>query len=139
MLATVGIGRMLRHFRHVGDVIRTNSRSLIPSTAGLGEQIGLGCFASDFRIPDMVASKTAAQLAVEMRIRIVKIPPGEAPEEIRKAWVGLVLPLSGFHPCRKSYAGEVLTGPKTWLAFLAAAISGRLKQQAIYTVVGTPP
>jgi hypothetical protein len=27
-------------------------------------------------------------------IRIVAIPPGEAPEEVRRAWVGLVLPLA---------------------------------------------
>src|SRR5579871_3824738 len=27
-------------------------------------------------------------------IRIIAIPPGEAPEEVRRAWVGLVLPLA---------------------------------------------
>ena len=31
------------------------------------------------------------------RIRIVAIPPGEAPAQIREQWVGLVLPLSPFH------------------------------------------
>ena len=29
-----------------------------------------------------------------MGIRIIAVPPGEAPEEIRRAWVGLVLPLA---------------------------------------------
>jgi hypothetical protein len=28
------------------------------------------------------------------RVRIVQIPSGEAPEHIRKAWVGLTLPLA---------------------------------------------
>jgi hypothetical protein len=28
-------------------------------------------------------------------IRIIDVPPGEAPEEVRRAWVGLVLPLAG--------------------------------------------
>src|SRR5207253_2971180 len=28
-----------------------------------------------------------------VRVRIVTIPPGEAPEEVRRAWVGLELPL----------------------------------------------
>lgn len=32
-----------------------------------------------------------------MRVRIVKVPPGEAPEKVRRAWVGLVLPLADGH------------------------------------------
>jgi hypothetical protein len=31
-------------------------------------------------------------------IRIVDVPDGEVPEEIRRAWVGLVLPLADGHP-----------------------------------------
>lgn len=29
-----------------------------------------------------------------MRVKIVALPAGEAPEDIRKAWIGLVLPLA---------------------------------------------
>ena len=29
-----------------------------------------------------------------MQVRIIAIPPGEAPESVRRAWVGLVLPLA---------------------------------------------
>ncbi len=32
--------------------------------------------------------------AVPGRVRIAGLPPGEAPEEIRQAWVGLELPLA---------------------------------------------
>ena len=33
----------------------------------------------------------------ETQIRIVRVPPGEAPEHIRRVWVGLVLPLASGH------------------------------------------
>jgi hypothetical protein len=32
-------------------------------------------------------------------IRIIAVPPGEAPLEIREQWVGLILPLAGGEPC----------------------------------------
>ena len=32
-------------------------------------------------------------------IRIIGVPPGEAPLEIRQQWVGLILPLAGGEPC----------------------------------------
>jgi hypothetical protein len=70
------------------------------------------------------------------RIRIISTPPGEAPEDIRKAWVGLVLPLSRFRPRRKTWGAGVLTGPKTLFGFLTAAVSGRLQPQVVYVVVG---
>jgi hypothetical protein len=31
------------------------------------------------------------------RVRVVALPPGEAPEEIRGAWIGLELPVAGRH------------------------------------------
>ena len=50
-----------------------------------------------------------------MRIRIVRAPAGEAPEEIRQAWVGLELPLSSRHPGLARLPGwGVLSGPKTF-------------------------
>lgn len=29
--------------------------------------------------------------------RVISCPPGEAPENVREAWVGLVLPVEGLH------------------------------------------
>lgn len=57
----------------------------IPLILGLAALVGgvmtLVCFAHGWR------SKPVAC------VRIVQVPPGEAPEEIRRAWVGLELPL----------------------------------------------
>jgi hypothetical protein len=43
-------------------------------------------------------------------VRIVAVPPGPAPEEVRRAWVGLVLPLgpaeTGPRPIRTTGTGE---------------------------------
>ena len=49
------------------------------------------------------------------RIKIIVTPPGEAPYEIRRAWVGLVLPLSKTakqNPQKRKTWG-VLSGPKS--------------------------
>ncbi len=46
-------------------------------------------------------------------IKIVATPPGEAPEPIREAWVGLVLPLVVPSVRQMWAAGGVLTMPKT--------------------------
>ncbi len=46
-------------------------------------------------------------------IKIVATPPGEAPEYIREAWVGLVLPLLVPSVRRVWTAGGVLSTPKT--------------------------
>jgi hypothetical protein len=41
----------------------------------------------------VVRTHIRAAAAAGGRIRIIGIPPGEAPEEVRRAWVGLELPL----------------------------------------------
>src|SRR5436305_1532001 len=51
-----------------------------------------------------------------MEVRIVEVPPGDAPKHIRRAWVGLVLPLA---------AGE--TGAREEAP--AAGALGRLRQR----------
>ncbi|MEX1132441.1 MAG: hypothetical protein WEC15_04380 [Flavobacteriales bacterium] len=70
-----------------------------------------------------------------MKIRITSTPPGEAPEHIRQAWVGLEIPVP------QRYAGQqramglgVLSGPKTWLGALLAVITGRAQQRNGYIV-----
>jgi hypothetical protein len=63
-------------------------------------------------------------------IRIIATPPGEAPEEIRRAWIGLVLPLHARHvgSPRPVHSIGVLTGPRGLLGGLWAVLSGRSKK-----------
>src|SRR5947199_83534 len=63
-----------------------------------------------------------------MDIRIIDVPPGEAPEWVRRAWVGLVLPLApGEYGPRVLAAAGVLTGPRGCAAALAQLLMGRVK------------
>lgn len=63
-----------------------------------------------------------------MRVRIVAVPPGEAPEEIRKAWVGLELPLADDSPQpRTGKTVGVVSGPRGFFATLGALVSGKTK------------
>ena len=59
------------------------------------------------------------------KIKIVALPPGEAPQEIREAWVGIVLPLVPRHlrPIGSRQFG-VLSGPKTPLMLKIAGVFG---------------
>jgi hypothetical protein len=67
---------------------------------------------------------------VPQYIRIVRIPPGEAPFWVREKWVGLELPLAdGDRGPRGAYTSGVLSGPRNrfhsrlvgvaWRAFIA--------------------
>jgi hypothetical protein len=73
-------------------------------------------------------------------IRIVRIPPGEAPEWVRKAWIGLILPLKTgiFGPVRTEGIG-VVTGKSVGekdvfpvSAILAIDILARDHEEAAY-------
>ena len=68
-----------------------------------------------------------------MNVRIISRPPGEAPEEVRQAWVGLVLPLAVSGAQTKQTTG-VLTRPKTFLGLLLALLFGRTERQTGYIV-----
>lgn len=67
------------------------------------------------------------------RVRIVSVPPGEAPEDIRRAWVGLTLPIVGRGPL-KGIGSGVLTGPKSILEFLWRLLTFRMQVQEGYAV-----
>ncbi len=68
-------------------------------------------------------------------IRIIAIPPGEAPEDIRRAWVGVRIPLPLFHGHAKDWRSVgVLTGPKSFFARLLALFSGRFVRRHGYAV-----
>ena len=68
-------------------------------------------------------------------VRIIGVPPGEAPEPIRRSWVGLVLPLApGERGPRSPYTIGVLTGPKGFFDALIGLLLGRLTRQTGYVV-----
>lgn len=68
-----------------------------------------------------------------MYIRIINTPSGEAPELVRAAWVGIVLPLA-IPGVRDVATIGVLSLPKTWLGSLFAYLSGGTKRAQGYTV-----
>ena len=70
------------------------------------------------------------------RIRIVACPPGEAPQAVREAWIGLDLPLP---PGRGSRQGRwrgfgVLSGPRAWWQELIPILLGRVRRHNGYAV-----
>lgn len=70
-------------------------------------------------------------------IRITGIPPGEAPAEIRAAWVGLELPLRHDVP-RRYLASGVLSGPRGPLQVLLHLVTFRLQVHTGYVVPALP-
>ncbi len=49
-------------------------------------------------------------------VRIVAVPPGEAPFWVRQKWVGLELPVVRYSAHRKFLTFGVLSTPRSWLA-----------------------
>lgn len=70
-----------------------------------------------------------------MKIRIISTPPGEAPEYIRKAWIGLEIPIPPqFEGRRRGLGFGVLSGPKTKLGSLFSMLLGQAKREDGYIV-----
>jgi len=69
-------------------------------------------------------------------IRIINTPAGEAPEAIRQAWVGLVLPLAEgrFGHRNKWLVSGVLSGPKNWIMSILSLLRGRYETHDGYAV-----
>jgi hypothetical protein len=65
------------------------------------------------------------------KVRIVASPPGEAPQQVRDAWIGLELPTSGR---RFFLTSGVLSGPRTWWQGLLALVRGGLRMESGYAV-----
>jgi len=69
------------------------------------------------------------------RIRIIAIPPGEAPQWVREQWVGLELPLAQrSRRARSRRVFGVLTGPRGLLARWLAILSGPASRETGYAV-----
>jgi hypothetical protein len=70
-----------------------------------------------------------------MHIRITRTPPGEAPEHVRRAWIGLEMPVhERFAGQQRRLGVGVLTGPGTWLGVLLAVLTSRAKCETGYVV-----
>ncbi len=68
-------------------------------------------------------------------IRIIAVPPGEAPEDVRRAWVGVRIPMPLLHRNPREWRSSgVLTGPKNLVARVSALLSGRLERHRGYAV-----
>ena len=71
-------------------------------------------------------------------VRIVAVPPGEAPFWVRQKWVGLDLPVVRYSAHRKFFSFGVLSYPRSWLAQWAAIFHGRAQGDAGYAVEAAP-
>lgn len=67
-----------------------------------------------------------------MEIRIINTPPGEAPEHVRKAWVGLILPLAVSGARTRHTVG--ILARKEFLGMLFALLTGRTDRHSGYIV-----
>jgi hypothetical protein len=63
-------------------------------------------------------------------VRIIAVPPGEAPLWVREKWVGLELPLLCWPSTGKLIGFGAVSGPRTFLAQIWALLRGR--SQRIY-------
>ncbi|GAB5446078.1 hypothetical protein [Gymnodinialimonas sp.] len=68
-----------------------------------------------------------------VEIEIIATPAGEAPEWVRQAWVGVVLPLALPEVATWETVG-VLSGPRTWLGQLFHGWFGRRETLMGYCV-----
>ena len=69
------------------------------------------------------------------RVRIVAVPPGDAPAWVREKWVGLELPLAqSSTEASRSRTADVLSGPKSFLGVLATLLRGGYQQRSGFKV-----
>ncbi len=69
-----------------------------------------------------------------MNIRIIHPPGGEAPDWVRAAWVGLVLPVNGPEQVAEYRTKGVLTGAQDIFGSLWNILRGRTKMERGYRV-----
>lgn len=68
-------------------------------------------------------------------IRILNVPPGEAPLWVRQKWVGLELPLTyGDRGRSEAYTSGVLSGPRNRVIALLWRLLGKLDRKSGYAV-----
>ena len=113
---------------------------LSPLQGGLLEWLGpLGAFfifltfVAGAKVAHAIA-RTAQRAAPGSRVRIVAVPPGEAPQWVREKWVGLELPLAQSAQATAWPAAGVLTGPRGFLATARLLLRGRLPERSGFVV-----
>ncbi|AUN32204.1 hypothetical protein [Niveispirillum cyanobacteriorum] len=67
-------------------------------------------------------------------VRIVAVPPGEAPLWVREAWVGLELPLVRYLSSRKFLCAGVLSGSRSRFGWLWDLLRGRTETITGYMI-----
>ena len=67
------------------------------------------------------------------KVRITAIPPGEAPEHIRAAWIGLELPLAAAAP-RALHVSGVRSGPGSRLGAWLGLATGAVRESSGWVV-----
>ena len=67
------------------------------------------------------------------RIRIVAVPPGEAPQWVREKWVGVELPLA-MRRAHDFHTFGVLTGPRSFFAAVWRLLTGKSTRRRGYAV-----
>lgn len=67
-------------------------------------------------------------------VRIIAVPPGEAPLWVREKWVGVELPVAQYSSGRWFYAYDVLSLPRTWVAQWWGIVRGRAERISGYAV-----
>ncbi len=72
------------------------------------------------------------------KVRIIACPPGEAPQAVREAWIGLELPLPGGRSGQRRtwLTTGVVSGPRTWWQRLIGILRGSAQVHAGYAVNG---
>jgi hypothetical protein len=68
-------------------------------------------------------------------LQVTSVPEGEAPLWVRESWVGLALPLAQRNPAAASFVtAGVLSGPKSFISWLCALVTGKFERQSGYKV-----
>ena len=75
---------------------------------------------------------------INSAVRIVAVPPGEAPFWVREKWVGLELPVAGHSAGSKFLVFGVLSIPRSWLAQWFWILCGRADQIGGYAIEAAP-
>lgn len=67
-------------------------------------------------------------------VKIIALPPGEAPQSVREAWIGLELPIAG-GGMHLALTSGVLTAPRSFWERILHFFTGRMNVKAGFPVV----